>query len=125
MVNGPEPTTSLSAANLAASCFSQMCLGTIGISWPGLGAWADFSVMTTVCGSVALTSEMLVTSPPLAACSAVVSMIEVYVYATSSAVIALPSDHLRSSGMWNVQVLPSSLVSHLSAIPASGSLFLP
>ena len=74
---------------------------------------------------MALTLAMLLTRPPLASWSAGVSMIEVYVYSTSSAVICSPSDHLRSSPIVNVHVLPSSLVSHFEAMPGTGSLFVP
>ena len=99
MVKGPEPTTLASALKFVASSFDQMCFGTIGISWPGFDAWADFSVITTVCGSLALTSATLVTRPPLASWSAGVSMMDLYVYTTSSAVTCSPSDHLRSPGI--------------------------
>ena len=101
MVNGPEPTVSVSLAYFDGSaCFSQTCFGTIGSSNPGFDACGAASVSSRVDGSLAVTLWTFSTSPPLAFWSAGLVLTALKVQATSSAVSGWLSDHFMPSRMW-------------------------
>src|SRR6476469_561923 len=116
MVNGPDPTVSVSLAYFDGSAsFSQTCFGTIGSSNPGFEACGAASVSSSVDASLAATLWTFSTSPPLAFWSAGLVLTALKVQATSSAVSGWLSDHF----------MPSLEVSHVSDSPGPGSLLTP